>query len=211
MVALDERRGELYMKPSEIRSNTVAKRAFEVAAVGGLRVMLIGPLGTSKSTIREAFPSVESAERETCACGHFQDPTRPCSCKPERIARWVRRLERDVKGFDIVLEACATPVRDMIGKGYPEMDSDTHRGERIRRAVEFGQAHTSMTMDDAAMRTVEMAARRLAMTNGQYGAMLRIARAIANLDASDTLKAKHVAEACQYSGACMIRSLIAGV
>jgi predicted ATPase with chaperone activity len=43
-----------------------------------------------------------------------------------------------------------------------------------------------------------MAARRLALTAGQYNRILHVARAIANLDVSDVLLARHIAEAVQY-------------
>jgi magnesium chelatase family protein len=43
-----------------------------------------------------------------------------------------------------------------------------------------------------------MALRRLSLTPGQWGHILQVARAIANLDASDILKARHIAEAVQY-------------
>jgi magnesium chelatase family protein len=47
---------------------------------------------------------------------------------------------------------------------------------------------------------MKMVLRRLSLTYGQHEAVLRIARSIANLGASEHLKAKHVAEAVQYRG-----------
>jgi magnesium chelatase family protein len=187
------------VKPHEILSQCVAKRAFEVAMVADLSVLLVGPIGTSKSTLRSAFPDVRSDERETCACGHFHDVTRNCHCTERAIIRWYRRFERDARGFDIIIECCAVPAREMLGRNMnTERDTELIYA-RVAAAREFGRTHTSIALtDDAAARTAEMCLRRLALTPGQWASALRTARAIANLDHSETLKAKHLAEAVQY-------------
>ena len=78
---------------------------------------------------------------------------------------------------------------------------DTWMVARIAAGRKYGESHTSLKLaDDAAERTIEMVLRRLSLTYGQHEAVLRTARAIANLDGSEYLKAKHVAEACQYRG-----------
>lgn len=196
------------MQPYEIKGQSVAKRAFEVASVGELGVLLIGPLGSSKSTIRGAFPNVRSAERETCVCGHHHDVRQECTCKPESLKRWLRRLERTARDYEIVLEGCPVTARDMISQRAPDPQKDGWMHTRIAEARTFGETHTSVELkDDSAIRMVEMAMRRLQLTYGQYNAMLKVARAIANLDGSELLKAKHVAEAIQYSAVCVLNSL----
>ena len=189
------------MQPYEIKGQCVAKRAFEVCAVADLRILLIGPLGSGKSTLRAAFPNVVSAERETCACGHFQDVRQGCTCNARQLIRWYRRIERDARDFDIVLECCPVPAREMMDTRKRDPQDDTWMVARIAAGRKYGESHTSLKLaDDAAERTLEMVLRRLSLTYGQHEAVLRTARAIANLDGSEYLKAKHVAEACQYRG-----------
>lgn len=189
------------MNPYQLRGQPVAKRAFEVALVGNLRVALIGPLGTSKTTIREAFPGVESDECESCPCGYYLDAAVECTCNERLIYRWFRRMARWASGFDIVLESCRVTTRDMLSQQKPDKQEDVHMWARVQAARKFGIKHTSTELnDDAAFRTMEMACRRLSLTTGQYISILNTARAIANLDGSDLLKAKHVAEAVQYRG-----------
>ena len=187
------------MKPHEIKGQCVAKRAFEVAAAGDLRVLLVGPLAVGKTTLREAFRNVTACEIETCACGHYSDPKQQCACSERQILRWYRRLERIARDYDIVVEVCAVPVRELMARtGSTERDDECMRA-RIAAAREFGRSNQSLALtDDAAIRTMEMAARRLGLSAGQYNHVLRTARAIANLDQSPTLKAKHVAEAVRY-------------
>lgn len=194
------------MFPYEIKGQCVAKRAFEVAHAGGLGVLLVGPLGSGKTTLREAFPGTRSAEREPCACGHFGDVRHECVCNPVKLARWRRRLERDARGFEIVLDACAVPVKEMMAPNHNTAEDDAHMWNRITAAQLFGMLNTTLELtQDSARRTMEMAARRLSLTYAQYNAVLRVARVIANLDRFAQLQARHVAEAVQYSAACAIR------
>jgi predicted ATPase with chaperone activity len=185
------------MKAYEIRGQYVAKRAFEVAAVGDLRVLLIGPLGSSKTTLREAFPTVDSAERETCLCGHFFDPRKRCICPARTLARWYRRLERTARDYDIVIECSPISTRELMTP--PDPHEQELMLQRIALAREFGKTHKSVDLvNDTANSVMEIGIRRLGLTPGQYHAVCNIARAIANIDWSETIQGKHVAESLQY-------------
>jgi predicted ATPase with chaperone activity len=199
------------MKPYEIRGNAVAKRAFEVAQACGLRVMLIGPRGSSKTTLRAAFPDVESAERDSCLCGNYQNPGRECTCSARLLYRWYRRFERTAEGFDLIVETCMTTAADMLGRQMNAPEDDTWREKRVAAALEFGKTHLSFELDAPGQRTAEMAVRRLALTNGQWLKALRVARVIANLGASERIQAKHLAEAIQYGGSYFTPERIAAV
>ena len=105
-----------------------------------------------------------------------------------------------MRDYDIIIESCHTPVREMVAPCNPP-EYNVQLAERVRLAREYGKAHTSVELsDDAAYRTMEVVARRMALTNGEYQKVLRVARVIANLGASPKLQAKHIAEAAQYSG-----------
>jgi magnesium chelatase family protein len=53
-------------------------------------------------------------------------------------------------------------------------------------------------LDDAGERTLEMAVRRMGLSTRAHDRILRVARTIAHLDASDRISAKHFAETVQY-------------
>ena len=53
-------------------------------------------------------------------------------------------------------------------------------------------------LDDAGERTLEMAVRRMGLSARAHDRMLKVARTIADLDHSERVTAKHMAEAVQY-------------
>lgn len=186
------------MNKGDIKGQHVSKRALEIAAVGDHSVLLYGPRGTGKSTLIAAFPEATKAvQRDSCTCGNYLNPTKLCSCNPRLLFRWTRRVSRLADECDIVIEVCPVPVKEWQVRSDPSYADWFAR--RVAAAREFGKTHLSLDLsDDSAYRTFEMAARRLGLSIGTGQRILRVARTIANLDASPIVKGKHIAEAVQY-------------
>ena len=53
-------------------------------------------------------------------------------------------------------------------------------------------------LDDAGERTLEMAVRRMGLSAPAHHRILKVARTVADLDESESVSAKHIAEAVQY-------------
>jgi magnesium chelatase family protein len=53
-------------------------------------------------------------------------------------------------------------------------------------------------LDDSGERTLEMAVRRMGLSARAHDRVLKVARTVADLAGSETVAAKHVAEAVQY-------------
>ena len=53
-------------------------------------------------------------------------------------------------------------------------------------------------LDDSGERTIEMAVRRMGLSARPHDRILKLERTIADLDKSDAVSAKHLAEAVQY-------------
>jgi magnesium chelatase family protein len=61
-----------------------------------------------------------------------------------------------------------------------------------------GRVRELCPLDAAAERTLEMAIRRVALSAWAHDRILKVARTIADLGASEQIQAKHIAEAVQY-------------
>jgi magnesium chelatase family protein len=67
-----------------------------------------------------------------------------------------------------------------------------------KEEVPFGGARQLCALDDAGERTLEMAVRRMGLSARAHDRILKVARTIADLDAAESVTAKHLAEAVQY-------------
>lgn len=182
---------------ADLRGKATPCRALEVAAAGCHTVMLWGSRGAGKTALIEAFSEVPGiVERDSCACGNTASIVRLCTCPDRMLYRWHRRTRRDAEQVDMVIEVCQTP-HHYRADGF----NADHYAARVEAAKKFtGPIELA---DDAARRTHELITRKLSLSIGRDARMMRVARTIANLDASERIKAKHLAEACQYMpGAC---------
>ncbi|MBI2956204.1 MAG: ATP-binding protein, partial [Acidobacteria bacterium] len=150
-----------------------------------------------------------------CPCGFFNDPTRECRCTPTQIQRYVSKISGPLLDrIDIHIDVPAVRYRELRGPA-PAEDSAAVRG-RIARARERQlerfrgdkiYSNTQMPsrlirhycqIDAASEKLLEHAITRLGLSARAHDRILKVARTIADLDASEAIASKHVSEAVQY-------------
>ena len=158
------------------------------------------------------------AAMNPCRCGFFGHPTKPCTCREGDVKRYISKISGPMLDrMDIQIELPSLSY-DEISNNTPAESSQTIR-ERVTRARAFAIARMDdigdrkiycnaqldsalirkyCAMDDSAAMLLRAAYDRMGMSARGYDRIVRVARTIADIDESDTIKANHIAEAIQY-------------
>ena len=181
------------------------------------------PLEDRRITISRAKYSVDYpagfmlvASMNPCPCGYYNHPTRPCTCAPGVVAKYLNRISGPLLDrIDIQVEIFPVPFDD-ISSTRPSESSEAIR-ERVLRAREIqtqrfaGDPHTycnaQMTTrhlqayarpDAAGLKMLEGAMIKFDMSARAYDRILKVARTIADLEGAPSTTAAHIAEAISY-------------
>ncbi len=158
-----------------------------------------------------------------CPCGYFGHPTRMCTCSMAEVTRYWKRLggplmdriDVRVRVDPRASDGASREAESQDGRGEPAGSSE----EMQRRIVEAtrrqrdryrGEAYSSNAGVPAShLRrharvspenedVVERAAEKLSLSSRAVVSVLRMARTIADLDASPDVKRQHLLEAVQH-------------
>jgi magnesium chelatase family protein len=171
-----------------------------------------GSVTIARANMSLPFPSsfILIAGMNPCKCGFYGDATRECRCTPGQIAQYLGKISGPLLDrIDIHVEVPAVPYQELRGNPATESSAEIRRRVAAARAVQQARGYYNSRMparlirkqcalDDSGERTLEMAVRRLGLSARAHDRVLKVARTIADLGRSETVSAKHVAEAVQY-------------
>ena len=153
-----------------------------------------------------------------CRCGYFGDPKHKCTCSPEAVRKYLSRISGPLLDrMDIQVEVPAVSSDELSARESREESSATVR-ERAsaarrfaaERALRLGYGvipNASLTpslirsacpLDSSAETVLRRAFDDLGMSARGHDRILRVARTIADLDRSEVISAKHIAEAIGF-------------
>lgn len=180
------------------------------------------PLEEGRVTISRAahsttFPAdfVMLAAMNPCPCGFLGDPKKPCKCAPLAIERYMSRISGPLLDrIDLHIEVPPVPFDDLSkpgdGTGSETMREQVFRARAIQ-AKRFGrgagklngrmtsrQIRTFCKLDADGQATLKEAMDALGLSARAHDRILRVARTVADLAASETITQDHVAEAIGY-------------
>ena len=156
------------------------------------------------------------ASMNPCPCGWHHHPTHQCTCTPAQIQRYMSKISGPLMDrIDIQVEVESVPFEDMARA--PRGESSAVIRERVIAARKIqeerfrdvrgihcnAQMNTALlqkyaALDDASLLRLRDAMRRLNLSARAYDRILKVARTIADLDASETIQSHHIAEAIGY-------------
>jgi len=152
------------------------------------------------------------AAMNPCPCGYYGDSERACRCTTDQICRYrdrisgplldridlhvpVNRLARGVLSGDEPGTAATAPLRESVSQA------------RIRQLQRQGKANAALSGPELdrfggvsieERRDLEQAVLKLGLSARAFYRVLKVARTIADLEASDAVQRRHVREALHY-------------
>ncbi len=184
---------------------------FPPSLIDGLRQPIeSGAITIARKGATVTFPSNIQllASTNPCPCGYLGDRTRSCQCSPPQVARYRRRLSGPIiDRFDLRVAVRAVTGDEMFGQ--PGESSAVVR-ERVLTARTRQRTRGGMNRDldreelDAlplesdGMHLLEGALQRGTLTARGFDRARRVARTIADLDGTERVAERHVAEALAF-------------
>lgn len=146
-----------------------------------------------------------------CPCGHYGNRLRTCTCSQLAINAYRAKLSGPLLDrIDMHVEVPALAYRELTSKEAGESTAavrtrvEAARARQGRRSPRCNARLTSAELAKAAVldgdghRLLERAVEKLALSARAIERVRRLARTIADMDASDEVRGPHVAEALQY-------------
>src|SRR5579863_7376593 len=177
-----------------------------------------GAVTIARAALSVTFPArfMLAAAMNPCPCGFFGDPTHDCRCTPPQIQRYVSKISGPLLDrMDIHIEVPAVKYKELRGEA-PVEDSAAVR-ERVVRARRLQherfagekRVYANAQMPPKLIRKhcaisaegeklLETAVTRLGLSARAHDRILKVARTIADLDASTDIAPRHLSEAIQY-------------
>lgn len=161
------------------------------------------------------------AAQNPCQCGFAGDPERECVCTPLQVANYQKRLSGPLLDrIDLHLAVPRVKVEELTNSAGEKRPADSSAQIRARvlaaRKIQ-GQRFAGMAIntnsemgtrevkkfcavDAATITLLQKAIVQLHLSARSYFRILKVARTIADLGASEKISLEHVAEALQYRG-----------
>jgi magnesium chelatase family protein len=198
---------------------------FQAPALDGLRQPLeTGEVAVSRANHRAVYPARFQlvAAMNPCRCGHALEPGFACRRQPNErcVAQYQARLSGPlIDRFDLRIEVPAISAADLVlpppAEGSAEVAARVAAArarQRSRYAALGLPAATSnasapagviekvAALDSGGTALIREAAERLLLSARGFHRTLKLARTIADLDGSEPVARRHLAEALAYRG-----------
>lgn len=198
---------------------------FQAQALDSLRQPLeTGEILVSRANHRAVYPARFQlvAAMNPCRCGHALDPGFACRRQPNErcVAQYQARLSGPlIDRFDLRIEVPAVSAADLVlpppAEGSAEVaarvaaarDRQRRRYEKLGLPGDATNASAPASaiekiaaLDASGTALIRDAAERLALSARGFHRALKLARTIADLDGSEAVTRRHLAEALAYRG-----------
>ena len=172
----------------------------------------------SRAKYRVEYPAsfMLVASMNPCPCGYYNHPTKECHCTPTVIERYLGKVSGPLMDrFDLQCEILPVGFNDMSSEQHGETSSVIRERVIRARAVQAARfadekgIYCNSQMDSrmlrryakaepASIHLLGEAMNRLNLSARAYDRILKVARTIADMDSSATIRPHHIAESIGY-------------
>lgn len=158
------------------------------------------------------------AAMNPCPCGYFGHPSRPCTCSPAGVSRYLSRVSGPLLDrIDLHIEVPPVEFDQLSASGSEEPSAAIQQRVERARALqrERYRKHqaspaacnakilpellkAACPMTESARRLLKLSFEKLGLSARAYDRILKVARTIADLDQEEIIQSGHMAEAVQY-------------
>jgi len=184
----------------------------------GVLEVLREPLESGRITISRAARRADFkaqfqlvAAMNPCPCGYLGHYNGKCRCTPDQVARYRGKISGPLLDrIDIQIEVPAVPQEDLLKQSDGESSEAIQarvEAARQRQLVRQGKPNAQLsvteidawcTPDAQGDALLRQAITRLNLSARAYHRVLKVARTIADLAGSESIRTAHIAEAVQY-------------
>ncbi|NUQ60894.1 MAG: YifB family Mg chelatase-like AAA ATPase, partial [Pirellulales bacterium] len=176
-----------------------------------------GTVTISRALASSTFPAnfMLIAALNPCPCGYRGDSRRQCHCSVPQIERYMGKISGPLLDrIDIHIEVPSVPFRELSGTTQGTSSADMRRqvlaarqiqatrfrGTRTRYNADMPHRQTRQfcRLDQECQNLLKAAMSELGLSARAHDKVLRVARTIADLDASENIAAVHLNEAINY-------------
>lgn len=186
---------EVMRQPLEDRQVTISRARFSVDYPAGF--MLV-------------------AAMNPCPCGFFNHPDKDCMCGPGVVHRYLSKISGPLLDrIDLHVEVTPVSFDDLDQKSCKEGSSDivsrvincrliqekryqNRPGIHCNAQMESSDIRLHCRLDEDSREILKNAMDRMGLSARAYDRILKVARTVADMDASTDIKTEHIAEAIQY-------------
>ena len=181
------------------------------------------PLEDRKITISRAKSAVEYpasfmlvAAMNPCPCGYYNHPTRECVCGPGVVQRYLSKISGPLLDrIDIHIEVVPVPFEKLSECEESESSEQIRQRVIAARNIQLERfkgekgihcnaqmntrlLHRHAQLDAECTSKLKNAMLKMNLSARAYDRILKVARTIADLDHSESIKPYHIAEAITY-------------
>lgn len=156
------------------------------------------------------------ATMNPCPCGYYGDLSHECTCTSTQIHNYQKKLSGPMLDrIDLVINVTPTPHQHLISNNYNNSSAHQAAQAQIRQArlaqqrryqscsfynsnLSSKQITKTLPLSKELKQFLDKAASQMNLSARSYFRVIKVARTIADIDGSEQISLKHLAEALQY-------------